>query len=102
MPAPTACTDFYDNSQVASIYYDEMINLVKQASGADRVFIFDHTIRQSGNTNLNPSDGGSAAPVPRVHCDYTHDGAPRRLLQLAETKVWSYLQSRALTQEDFE
>ena len=28
----------------------------------------------------------AAAPVPRVHCDYTHDGAPRRLLQLGEAQ----------------
>ena len=26
--------------------------------------------------------GGSAAPVPRVHCDYTAEGAPRRAQQL--------------------
>ena len=63
-----------------------MRDLVKRASGASRVFVFDHTIRESGNTNLNAAAGGAAAPVPRVHCDYTHDGAPRRLLQLGEAQ----------------
>ena len=31
-----------------------------------------------------PSGTDSAAPVYRVHCDYTEDGAPRRLRQLAK------------------
>ena len=47
--APTKCTDFTDNDQVVSTYYDEMIELIKRSSGADRVLIFDHTIRESGN-----------------------------------------------------
>ena len=33
---------------------------IKEASGAARVFIFDHTIRESGKTNLNAKAGGSA------------------------------------------
>ena len=83
---PTAVENFRDDGEVVATYYDEMRDLVKRASGASRVFVFDHTIRESGNTNLNAAAGGAAAPVPRVHCDYTHDGAPRRLLQLGEAQ----------------
>ena len=45
-----------------------MMALVKAASGAERVFIFDHTVRESGNTNLNAAAGGSqpSAPPPAV------------------------------------
>ena len=55
-----------------------------------------HTIRESGNTNLNAAAGGSAAPVPRVHCDYTAGGAPRRLTQLGEEGIYSHLRGRTL------
>merc|ERR1719271_212147 len=99
---PSKCADFRDDQQVIDVYYGEMIDLVKEASGASRVFIFDHTIRESGNTNLNAAAGGSAAPVPRVHCDYTADGAPRRLMQLGDAGIWSYMRNRALTAADFE
>ena len=132
---PTQCTDFTDKEQVVGTYYGEMMELVKQASGAQRVFIFDHTvgspatrpppprprhdpapptpgcvpyskltglqIRESGNTNLNASAGAAtAAPVPRVHCDYTATGAPRRLLQLGEEGIYSRLRGRTLTTDD--
>ena len=81
---PTSCSNFRDDAEVTSVYYEEMRQLVLKQSGGSRVCVFDHTIRESGNTNLNAAAGGSAAPVPRVHCDYTADGAPRRLAQLIE------------------
>ena len=95
---PTRCTDFADDEEVVRTYYGEMMELVKSASGAERVFIFDHTLRETGNTNLNAAaGGGAAAPVPRVHCDYTVNGAPRRLLQLGEEGIYSRLRGRTLT-----
>merc|ERR1719353_2002905 len=97
---PTACNDFRDDAEVVKTYYAEMMDLVKQASGAERVFVFDHTVRESGNTNLNAAAGGSAAPVPRVHCDYTATGAPRRLEQLAEEGFYSRLRERMLTEQE--
>jgi hypothetical protein len=99
---PTAVQNFRDDAEVERTYYDEMRTLIKRASGADRVLIFDHTVRKSGNTNLNATKGGSAAPVPRVHCDYTADGAPRRLMQMGEQGVWSHMRNRVLTTADFE
>merc|ERR1719465_122910 len=97
---PTKVADFRDDDEVVATYYEEMRELVKDASGAERVFIFDHTIRESGNTNLNAEAGGSAAPVPRVYCDYTATGAPRRLTQLGEAGIYSRLRGRMLTPED--
>ena len=99
---PTECVDFQDDESVIGTYYEEMMDLVKAASGAERVFIFDHTVRESGNTNLNATDGGSAAPVPRVHCDYTATGAPRRLEQLSREGIYSRLRGRMLSPEDVE
>jgi len=95
---PTKCTDFGDDQSVVDTYYDEMMRLIKAESGAQRVFIFDHTVRESGNSNLNAAAGGSAAPVPRVHCDYTSTGAPRRLEQLGAEGIFSRLRGRTLSE----
>ena len=87
---------FRDDETVVATYYDEIRDMVKKASGASRVHVFDHTVRESGNTNLNAKEGESAAPVPRVHCDYTHDGAPRRLKLLGDAGIYSHLRERML------
>jgi hypothetical protein len=97
---PTAVSDFEDDAEVSSTYYEEMIRLIKEASGAKRVFIFDHTCRESSNSNLNALPGGSAAPVPRVHCDYTAEGAPRRLVQLGADGIFSRVRGRMLSEEE--
>ena len=66
---------------------------------ASRVFVFDHTIRETGVKNLNAAVGGAAAPVPRVHCDYTHEGAPRRLAAWGKGDL-SHLKKRDLTADE--
>eukprot|EP00440_Ansanella_granifera_P033888 gb/GFBE01036764.1/.p1 GENE.gb/GFBE01036764.1/~~gb/GFBE01036764.1/.p1 ORF type:complete len:330 (+),score=57.82 gb/GFBE01036764.1/:1-990(+) len=99
---PTKVKNFRDDSEVVEVYYNEMRELVKKTSGAKHVLIFDHTIRESGNTNLNAAAGGSAAPVPRVHCDYTADGAPRRLRSLGKEGINSFVRGRHLTEAEVE
>merc|ERR1719461_547408 len=101
MPFPTKITDFRDANAVVETYYAEMMELIKAASGADRVFVFDHTIRESDQKNLNAaSASASAAPVPRVHCDYTVEGAPRRLDLLGKQGIFSRIRGRVLTEEE--
>jgi len=97
---PTAVKNFRDDEEVKKVYYEEMRSVVKKASGAQRVLVFDHTIRESGNTNLNAAAGGSAAPVPRVHCDYTVDGAPRRLAKLGKEGIYSLIRGRNLSEAE--
>jgi hypothetical protein len=83
--------------QVVETYYAEMMEVVKKSSGAERVFIFDHTVRESGKTNLNAEAGGSAAPVPRVHCDYTATGAHTLYTMLIQYRPHRYLEYTATT-----
>lgn len=98
---PTKVSNFRDDEEVTATYYDEIINLVKEASGADRVLVFDHTVRSTESSNLNSLEkGAAAAAVPRVHCDYTAVSAPRRLKQLAKDGVYSRLRGRDLTEEE--
>ena len=73
------------------VYYKEVEDLILRTTGAKKVFIFDHTVRNSSATNLNNlgAKGQAAAPVARVHCDYTDVSAPKRFKQLGETESYT-------------
>ncbi|HKZ73576.1 MAG TPA: CmcJ/NvfI family oxidoreductase [Steroidobacteraceae bacterium] len=97
---PTQVGDFYDPAEVTGVYYAEIEQLVKEATGASRVMVFDHTVR--GNSTSTRSGTQIEEPVSRVHNDYTAESAVRRaratvhardaeqLLQhrIAEVNVW--------------
>jgi len=74
----TAVTDFYDEKQVREIYYPEMERLVAEATGAQKVMVFDHTIR----TAERAVERGLRAPVQMVHNDYTDKSGPQRVRDL--------------------
>jgi hypothetical protein len=70
----SAVRDFLDDEEVRRVYYPEVERIVKRATGADRVHIFDHTTRRRV---AGAQDRGDAPrqPVQRVHIDHT---APAR------------------------
>src|SRR6516165_4070221 len=43
---PTAVKDFYDEAQIKSIYYPAAEAFLRATLKADRVFLFDHTVRR--------------------------------------------------------
>ncbi len=89
----TRVEDFYDEEQLRSVYYPEIDALVKRASGASRVVIFDHTLRAQ-------DDGIRAErkvrePNRSVHNDYTEWSAPKRVRDLLpEDEAERLLQGR--------
>lgn len=79
--------DFTDEERIRDIYYPESETLLRDRLNADRVFIFDHTIRRR---DPGQADGeGARQPVARVHVDQTLRSGPdrvhRHLPQEAET-----------------
>jgi hypothetical protein len=82
VPAPTAVADFYDEAQLQAIYYREAEDLVKQATGASRVVVFDHTIRRRTHGVEDRTPGIPRQPVTRVHGDYTKLSGPQRVRDL--------------------
>src|SRR5258708_10268712 len=42
---PSAVQDFYDEDELRRVYYKEAERVIAEATGAARVFVFDHTIR---------------------------------------------------------
>jgi hypothetical protein len=73
--APTAAGDLYDDAVVEDRYYREIEDLLRTATGASRVAIFDVTRRKAGGE----AGGGVRGPANRVHVDYTEGSGPKRL-----------------------
>src|SRR5580658_2593760 len=76
---------FQNAERVKAIDYPEVAAALKNHTGADKVLIFDHTLRDS---TAVPGRQELREPVRRVHDDQTFDSAPRRVarhLEPAET-----------------
>jgi hypothetical protein len=73
----SALTDFSDDAAIRSIYYSESEQVLLKATGAEKVVVFDHTLRDS----LSGSRATAALrePVRRVHNDQTFVSGPRRV-----------------------
>ena len=77
---PTKVTDFFDAEQLKSVYYPEVEQLIKKASGAGRVVIFDHTLR-SGDEEERETRL-IREPVLSAHNDYTEWSGPNRVREV--------------------
>ncbi len=73
----TAAGDLYDDTAIADIYEPEIEALLKAATGADRVAIFDHT-RRSDSVDGAANPDGLRGVANRVHVDYTVASGPVR------------------------
>jgi hypothetical protein len=72
----SALIDFGDEAAIRSVYYAEAEGLIKAATGADKVVVFDHTRRYGlpGHT-----EAGIRETASRVHNDQTFTSGPRRV-----------------------
>lgn len=57
----SAVNDFYNEDEVKAVYYPEAERLIKAATGAFRVFVFDHTVRKRVQGAADVRDGGPPA-----------------------------------------
>jgi hypothetical protein len=88
----TKVADLSDEAQVTSVYYPEMEQLVKDVTGADRVLVFDHTIRSVPLASQGRK--GIREPVKRVHNDYTVKSGPQRVRDLLPDEAEELLKRR--------
>jgi hypothetical protein len=73
----TAVVDFYDREEVQRVYYPEVERLLKAATGAAKVVIFDHQVRCRPMAQRGERGAREYAKV--VHNDYTANSGPRRV-----------------------
>ena len=82
IPRPTSVRDFHDATEVRSVYYPEVEKILKAATGAAEVVIFDHTLRSASAEQR--ATRGIREPVRYVHNDYTSLSGRRRVTELLE------------------
>src|SRR5262249_55474561 len=73
----TSVSDFYDRDEVQRVYYPEIERLLKDATGASRVVIFDHQVRCLPMAQRGEKGAREYGKV--VHNDYTAKSGPRRV-----------------------
>src|SRR5918996_272371 len=88
----TKVKDFYDETEVRSIYYPEIEKLVKEASGAKRVLVFDHTLRSADSATREAKQ--ISGPVRNAHNDYTEWSGPQRVRDLLPDEAEELLKRR--------
>jgi len=88
----TAVKNFYDENEIASVYYPECERVMKEATGAARVVAFDHIVRNAAMAAVKGS--GIKMPAKRVHNDYTAWSAPQRVRDLMGAEAEELLQHR--------
>ena len=77
---PSRVQDFYDSAVVQQVYYPEVAELLKRATGAAEAHVFDHTLRVEDEAKRRMH--GTRLPVAVAHNDYTEQSAPQRVRDL--------------------
>ncbi len=88
----TAVRDFFDISELRSVYYAEISSLILKLSGGSRIHVFDHTLR-SGNESER-EEKLLREPVMWAHNDYTEWSGPQRVRDLLPDEAETLLQKR--------
>jgi hypothetical protein len=84
----SSVTDFADDAQIRGTYYAEAERLLKEITGANRVFIFDHTLRHRIPGQQDDRDG-PRQPATRVHVDHTAKSGPQRVRDLLRARSFA-------------
>jgi hypothetical protein len=71
--------DFVDEEAIKTAYYSETEQLLKDVTGASKVYIFDHTIRRPSKDADADKSTSLRGPVQRVHIDQSYSAAKTRV-----------------------
>ena len=88
----SAVRDFYDPDQVRAVYFPEVERLVKQATGAMKVHVFDYNVRNRAMVEQGAQ--GVNGPVKVAHNDYTVKSGPQRVRDLLPNEADALLKNR--------
>ncbi len=85
---------FDDDASIKSLFYRQIVEFVKQHTGARRVEVFDHTIRKRLPADLKVQTTVQRPAVLLVHSDYTVASGPQRVRDLLPAEAQALLQRR--------
>jgi hypothetical protein len=75
----SAVRDFWDEDELRRVYYPEVQRVIAEATGASKVFIFDHTLRKRVHGAADRAAGTPRQPATSVHVDHTAKSGPQRV-----------------------
>jgi hypothetical protein len=90
----SAVRDFWNDDEVREVYYPEAERFIAEATGASRVFIFDHLQRRRVSGLADRTAGGPRQPATRVHVDHTARSGPQRVRDLMGDEAEELLKGR--------
>jgi hypothetical protein len=90
----SAVRDFWDDDEVRRVYYPEAGRFLKEATGASRIYIFDHLQRRRVPGQQDRSRSGPRQPATRVHVDHTDRSGPQRVRDLMGDEAEELLKGR--------
>jgi hypothetical protein len=76
---PTVVRNFYDDEEVKRVYYPLAEAFIRATLRADRVVIFDHTVRRRVEGAPDIRGAGPRQPATRVHVDQTVTSGANRV-----------------------
>jgi hypothetical protein len=91
---PTAVKNFYDEKEVTNVYYPAAEAFIKATLKADRVFIFDHTVRKRVEGAADLRGAGPRQPATRVHVDQTIASGQNRVREHLPDEAEELLKGR--------
>lgn len=91
---PTRVKDFYNEEEVRAVYYPAVEAFLRATLKADRVFIFDHTVRNRIEGAPDIRGGGPRQPATRVHVDQTAVSGANRVREHLPDEAEELLKGR--------
>jgi hypothetical protein len=91
-PQESKVVNFYDSDEVRRVYYPEVERLVKELTGAIKVHVFDHNVRNKAMSKAG--EAGVSGPVKVAHNDYTVKSGPQRVRDLLPHEADELLKNR--------
>ena len=88
----TRVVDFFDETQIRTVYYREIEDLITSLTRATRVVTFDHTVRHGDKAVRQARN--LREPVKVVHNDYTDWSGPQRVRDLLPDEAETLLRDR--------
>ncbi|MGO4714180.1 CmcJ/NvfI family oxidoreductase [Bradyrhizobium sp. 2TAF24] len=94
LPQPTAVRNFDDEDEIRRVYYPEVERFLRATLKADRVEIFDHTVRKRVAGAADVRGAGPRQPATRVHVDQTAASGPNRVREHLPEQAEALLKGR--------
>ena len=91
---PHQVRDFYNDAEIRNVYYPAVEAFLRATLKADRVVIFDHTVRKRVEGAPDRRDGGARQPATRVHVDQTIASGANRVREHLPDEAEELLKGR--------